>query len=48
MGGVPGVSLLVLLVQLSLMTVPSVHGGKILVFPVDGSHWVNMDLIILR
>uniref|UniRef100_A0A665UFC8 UDP-glucuronosyltransferase n=1 Tax=Echeneis naucrates TaxID=173247 RepID=A0A665UFC8_ECHNA len=25
---------------------PSVHGGKILVFPVEGSHWVNMNLLI--
>lgn len=30
------------------MASPSVHGGKILVFPVDGSHWVNMDLIVQR
>lgn len=45
MGIIPGVSLIVL-VSVSLMTSPSVHGGKILVFPVDGSHWVNMNLII--
>ncbi|TWW67479.1 UDP-glucuronosyltransferase 2A1 [Takifugu flavidus] len=23
-----------------------VHGGKVLVFPIDGSHWVNMKYII--
>uniref|UniRef100_A0A674P2S6 UDP glucuronosyltransferase 5 family, polypeptide B4 n=1 Tax=Takifugu rubripes TaxID=31033 RepID=A0A674P2S6_TAKRU len=23
-----------------------VHGGKVLVFPIDGSHWVNMKVII--
>ncbi|KAK7913466.1 hypothetical protein WMY93_013677 [Mugilogobius chulae] len=23
-----------------------VHGGKVLVFPVDGSHWVNMKILI--
>lgn len=46
MGSIPGVSLVVLLVSVSLMTSPTVHGGKILVFPVDGSHWVNMNLLI--
>ncbi|RVE74691.1 hypothetical protein OJAV_G00025410 [Oryzias javanicus] len=25
---------------------PVVHAGKVLVFPVDGSHWVNMKVII--
>nr|XP_043882963.1 UDP-glucuronosyltransferase 2A2-like [Solea senegalensis] len=25
---------------------PLVNGGKVLVFPVDGSHWVNMKVII--
>ncbi|KAM3867429.1 UDP-glucuronosyltransferase 2A2-like [Diretmus argenteus] len=25
---------------------PSVDGGKVLVFPVDGSHWVNMKVLI--
>ncbi|KAG7482261.1 UDP-glucuronosyltransferase 2C1-like isoform X2 [Solea senegalensis] len=24
----------------------TVHGGKVLVFPMDGSHWVNMKVII--
>ncbi|XP_041817960.1 UDP-glucuronosyltransferase 1A5-like [Chelmon rostratus] len=46
MGTVPVVSLLLLVVSVSLLTCPSVHGGKILVFPVDGSHWLNMDLMI--
>ncbi|XP_040010963.1 UDP-glucuronosyltransferase 2A2-like [Xiphias gladius] len=25
---------------------PLVNGGKVLVFPVDGSHWINMKVII--
>lgn len=48
MGCIPGVSLLLLVVSLSIMTGSGVHGGKILVFPVDGSHWVNMNLLIQR
>lgn len=37
-----------LLVALScfLLMTSSVRGGRILVFPVDGSHWVNMNLLI--
>lgn len=31
---------------LSSLTGHSVRAGKILVFPVDGSHWVNMNLMI--
>lgn len=31
---------------MSLLMTPAVQGGKILVFPVDGSHWVNMNLLI--
>ncbi|MGH0141956.1 UNVERIFIED_CONTAM: hypothetical protein FKN15_074692 [Acipenser sinensis] len=31
---------------LSLLAVPCCHGGKILVFPMDGSHWVNMNILI--
>ncbi|XP_034563425.1 UDP-glucuronosyltransferase 1-2-like [Notolabrus celidotus] len=46
MGGIPGVSLLFLALSLPLLMSPSVEGGKILVFPVDGSHWVNMNLLI--
>lgn len=46
MGGVSAVSLTILLVGVSLLASSSVHGGKILVFPVDGSHWVNMNLIV--
>ncbi|XP_056144836.1 UDP-glucuronosyltransferase 2C1-like [Lampris incognitus] len=29
-----------------LCSVPRVRGGKVLVFPVDGSHWINMKVII--
>ncbi|GAA6218622.1 UDP-glucuronosyltransferase 2A1-like [Lates japonicus] len=36
---------LVTLVTL-LCSVPSANGGKILVFPVEGSHWVNMNILI--
>ncbi|XP_006793401.1 UDP-glucuronosyltransferase 1-2-like [Neolamprologus brichardi] len=45
MGSFPGVSLFLLGTTLSL-TVSPVQGGKILVFPVDGSHWLNMNLLI--
>ncbi|KAG8008819.1 UDP-glucuronosyltransferase 2A3, partial [Nibea albiflora] len=43
MGSISRVSLLLLVV---CVTSPSVLGGKILVFPMDGSHWINMDLLI--
>ncbi|XP_036385234.1 UDP-glucuronosyltransferase 2A3-like [Megalops cyprinoides] len=46
MSSLPGTTCLVLLVSVLLLTVPGSHGGKILVFPVDGSHWVNMNLLI--
>ncbi|XP_038131419.1 UDP-glucuronosyltransferase 2B31-like [Cyprinodon tularosa] len=29
-----------------LCSSPPVNGGKVLVFPVDGSHWVNMNIIV--
>ncbi len=31
---------------LLLTIVPVVQSGKVLVFPVDGSHWVNMNILI--
>ncbi|XP_067261322.1 UDP-glucuronosyltransferase 2C1-like isoform X1 [Chanodichthys erythropterus] len=31
---------------LLLTTVPVVLSGKVLVFPVDGSHWVNMNILV--
>nr|XP_055062038.1 UDP-glucuronosyltransferase 2C1-like [Misgurnus anguillicaudatus] len=31
---------------LLVMTLPVVHSGNVLVFPVDGSHWVNMKILI--
>nr|XP_040031918.1 UDP-glucuronosyltransferase 2C1-like [Gasterosteus aculeatus aculeatus] len=37
---------LLLLASTSLLTGSGVLAGKILVFPVDGSHWVNMNLLI--
>ncbi|KAM6964269.1 UDP-glucuronosyltransferase 2C1-like [Tautogolabrus adspersus] len=46
MGCIQGVSVLLLILGVSLLTCPSVQGGKILLFPVDGSHWVNMNLLI--
>ncbi|XP_060765023.1 UDP-glucuronosyltransferase 2C1-like [Neoarius graeffei] len=34
---------------LSLLSVPyGVHSGKILVYPVDGSHWINMKVLIME
>ncbi|XP_029953886.1 UDP-glucuronosyltransferase 2B20-like [Salarias fasciatus] len=41
----PGV-LLLLVLGVSFLTSQGVQGGKVLVFPVDGSHWVNMNLLI--
>ncbi|XP_063044174.1 UDP-glucuronosyltransferase 2B13-like [Engraulis encrasicolus] len=35
-----------ILLSLFLCCVPNCHGGKILVAPVEGSHWVNMDILI--
>uniref|UniRef100_UPI003AAD0BF3 UDP-glucuronosyltransferase 2A1-like n=1 Tax=Centroberyx gerrardi TaxID=166262 RepID=UPI003AAD0BF3 len=29
-----------------LCSLPNADGGKVLVFPVDGSHWVNMKVLI--
>ncbi|XP_051978853.1 UDP glucuronosyltransferase 5 family, polypeptide A1 [Xyrauchen texanus] len=29
-----------------LYTPPGIDGGKVLVFPLDGSHWVNMKILI--
>ncbi|MBN3300180.1 UD2A2 glucuronosyltransferase, partial [Amia calva] len=29
-----------------IITLPCFHAGKILVVPVDGSHWVNMNILI--
>ncbi|RXN06420.1 UDP-glucuronosyltransferase 1-2-like isoform X2 [Labeo rohita] len=34
------------LILLLLMTVPAAQCGKVLVFPVDGSHWVNMNILV--
>nr|XP_055062040.1 UDP-glucuronosyltransferase 2C1-like isoform X1 [Misgurnus anguillicaudatus]XP_055062041.1 UDP-glucuronosyltransferase 2C1-like isoform X1 [Misgurnus anguillicaudatus]XP_055062042.1 UDP-glucuronosyltransferase 2C1-like isoform X2 [Misgurnus anguillicaudatus] len=31
---------------LLVMTVPVVQSGNVLVFPVEGSHWVNMNILI--
>ncbi|XP_056140306.1 UDP glucuronosyltransferase 5 family, polypeptide D1 [Lampris incognitus] len=30
----------------SLLLTPPCDGGKVLVFPVDGSHWINMKILI--
>lgn len=46
MGGIQGVSPLLLVVAVTLLMCPNVRGGKILVFPLDGSHWINMNLMI--
>ncbi|RXM96958.1 UDP-glucuronosyltransferase 2B31 [Acipenser ruthenus] len=34
------------LLLLPLLALPSCQGGRILVFPVDGSHWVNMNILL--
>ncbi|KAL2078311.1 hypothetical protein ACEWY4_025996 [Coilia grayii] len=34
------------LLLLSLSSLPGARAGKVLVFPVDGSHWVNMNILI--
>uniref|UniRef100_A0A4W5N6R5 UDP glucuronosyltransferase 5 family, polypeptide D1 n=1 Tax=Hucho hucho TaxID=62062 RepID=A0A4W5N6R5_9TELE len=39
-------SFLSLVSFLLLFPAPFCHGGKVLVFPVDGSHWVNMKVLI--
>nr|XP_046186670.1 UDP-glucuronosyltransferase 2C1-like isoform X1 [Oncorhynchus gorbuscha] len=39
-------SFLSLVSFLLLLPAPSCHGGKVLVFPVDGSHWINMKVLI--
>ena len=36
----------VLAVTFAFLGGPGAHGGEILVFPVEGSHWVNMKLLI--
>ncbi|CAL8259364.1 unnamed protein product [Arctogadus glacialis] len=46
MGLLPGFSCVVLPMALALLSAASVQGGKVLVFPVDGSHWINMNLLI--
>ncbi|MCI4381903.1 hypothetical protein PGIGA_G00257160 [Pangasianodon gigas] len=38
-----------ILTILSLLSVPcGVYSGQILVYPVDGSHWINMKVIIME
>ncbi|XP_061102468.1 UDP-glucuronosyltransferase 2A2-like [Conger conger] len=39
-------SSILFLITLVVLTLPGVHGGKVLVFPMDGSHWVNMRVLI--
>ncbi|XP_035250790.1 UDP-glucuronosyltransferase 2A1-like [Anguilla anguilla] len=34
-----------ILITLLIFTLPGVHGGNILVVPLDGSHWVNMKVL---
>ncbi|XP_064815463.1 UDP-glucuronosyltransferase 2B15-like isoform X2 [Oncorhynchus masou masou] len=36
----------IFIVTLLTLFIPAVHGGKVLVFPQEGSHWVNMKVII--
>lgn len=46
MGRIQGFPFLPLLGSMFLLAISSVEAGKILVFPVDGSHWVNMNVLI--
>ncbi|KAM6986809.1 UDP glucuronosyltransferase 5 family, polypeptide D1 [Aplochiton taeniatus] len=39
-------ALVFLALCLSLLLVAPCKGGKVLVFPVDGSHWINMNVLI--
>ncbi|XP_061077344.1 UDP-glucuronosyltransferase 2A1-like [Conger conger] len=34
-----------ILITLLIFTLPGVYGGNVLVFPLDGSHWVNMQVL---
>ncbi|KAF0043438.1 hypothetical protein F2P81_004775 [Scophthalmus maximus] len=34
------------IMSLLAVIIPAAHGGKILVFPNDGSHWVNMKILV--
>uniref|UniRef100_A0A673XTM9 UDP glucuronosyltransferase 5 family, polypeptide F1 n=1 Tax=Salmo trutta TaxID=8032 RepID=A0A673XTM9_SALTR len=36
----------IFIVTMLTLSIPAVHGGKVLVFPQDGSNWVNMKVII--
>ncbi|XP_045563925.1 UDP-glucuronosyltransferase 2C1 isoform X3 [Salmo salar] len=36
----------IFIVTLLTLSIPAVHGGKVLVYPQDGSHWINMKVII--
>ncbi|XP_034049985.1 UDP-glucuronosyltransferase 2C1-like isoform X2 [Thalassophryne amazonica] len=46
MAGILSFTSLLLVVSGPLLTSLVVQGGKILVFPVDGSHWLSMNLLI--
>ncbi|KAI7810762.1 UDP-glucuronosyltransferase 2A3-like [Triplophysa rosa] len=35
-----------IILTLLVTTVPVFQSGKVLVFPVDGSHWVNMNILV--
>ncbi|XP_031424632.1 UDP-glucuronosyltransferase 2A1-like isoform X1 [Clupea harengus] len=37
---------LAILSSLLCLTLHTCHGGKVLVYPVEGSHWVNMNILI--
>ncbi|XP_064827196.1 UDP glucuronosyltransferase 5 family, polypeptide G2 [Oncorhynchus masou masou] len=43
----PTFAWLLLPLMLLLLTLPlGYHGSRILVFPIDGSHWVNMEVLV--
>uniref|UniRef100_A0A673WRK1 Uncharacterized protein n=1 Tax=Salmo trutta TaxID=8032 RepID=A0A673WRK1_SALTR len=35
-----------LLVTCFMVSLPACHSGKVLVFPLEGSHWLHMDILI--
>ena len=41
-----GMQIFFTVVLIPLLFTATSDGGKILVFPVDGSHWINMKIVI--
>lgn len=41
-----GIYMIFTIFLMPLLITPPCNGGKILVFPMDGSHWINMKILI--